>query len=82
MALDVLNPNHAMSQAAVEYHLQLLAVMVHMQGGHVVMSKDDIVSFPQGMCIAFEEKPDGLHLDLVTREAAVELARKHGGLPT
>ena len=80
--INVLNPNNGMTQAAMEYHLQLLAIMVHMQGGHVVMSKESIDSFPQGVCMAFEEKSDGLHIALVSLEDAAKLASRAGGLPT
>ena len=56
--------------------------MVAKQGGHVVITMDDIHNTPDGLFLTVQELDDGVHFRLVDEVTANALAKQHGGLPT
>lgn len=77
-----LNPNHAVTRQMEEHWHKITAMLVQKNGGHVVLSLNDVQSFPQGGCITIQELDDGIHLRIVDARTGEALARKEGGLPT
>ena len=77
-----LNPNHTVTDAIRQHWQKLLALLVLRNGGHVVLTLDELRQFPADMAIAVQEKDDGLHLRTLPLEEAKALARREGGLPT
>ncbi|MET3652503.1 hypothetical protein [Dyella japonica] len=61
--------------------MKFAALLVAKQGGHVVISMQDIRSTPEGLFLTVQELNDGIHLRLVDEQTAERLARKEGGLP-
>jgi hypothetical protein len=63
-----------------QWHKVCALLMMKMGKTHVVITAKDI----QGMKaagITIGEKPDGIHLNLISMKEAEELARMEGGLP-
>jgi len=82
MSARELNPNHPMTTALREHWMKMAALLVAKQGGHVVITSDDIASLGDcGLFLTMRELPDGIHLRLVDEATAHQLARKEGGLP-
>lgn len=75
-----LNPNHAVTRLVRENWNKIAAVLVHKNGGHVVISSEDLAGMPD-LYMTVQELKDGLHLTLVDLQTAKRLAREHGGLP-
>lgn len=81
MTVTELNPNHPVTKAMhAEWH-KLAALAVMKAGGHIVISMEDLESFPLGGAVTVQELDDGIHLRIVDAETAERLARKEGGLP-
>ncbi len=81
-----LNPNHRMTQATEDQWHKIAGLILHKLGQReVVLTKQDILSAtdPGGgmLCIAIEEKADGIHVRLVSEAEGRRLARENGGLP-
>ncbi|MGH6624151.1 MAG: hypothetical protein ACREBN_09275 [Burkholderiaceae bacterium] len=76
-----LNPNHPVTWAMRDQWHKIAALIMHKLGeDSLVITVDDIESLGEGMAVAVQEKVDGIHVDLVTMDAAVDLARLNGGL--
>lgn len=81
--MDSLNPNHPVTQAMSHQWHKIVALLMHKQNtDHVVITLQDLRNFTEDKFISIEEQHDGLHISLVSALEAVQLARKHGGLPT
>ena len=80
-----LNPNHPAAQAMHDqWHKMFVTLMIKLKMNHVLITMDDVrkaVDDPNN-CITVQELDDGIHFRLISREDAVELAKKEGGLPS
>jgi hypothetical protein len=84
MSIRSLNPNHAVSQSMQEHALQVLALVIHKNGGkcHLTMEDLNLVASGPNLFVVFHEKIDGLHISLVDEATAYAAAKREGGLPT
>lgn len=83
--MDEINPNHPTSAGLRDQWHKLVALLIwKYELGHVVLSPEDLERMfeehPDSVVVA-EDRRDGIHLRLVTREEGERLARAAGGLP-
>lgn len=76
-----LNPNHAATQQLHDHWHKMVAILLH-RYGDVVITLEEIHAMPVDVAVVFQELNDGLHLSLIDGPAAMELARREGGLPS
>jgi len=82
--MSEINPNHPTTAALRDQWHKVLFILMRQIGlDEFVITETDIqLLYSETLAITAQELPDGLHVRLMKMEAAEQLAREHGWLPT